>query len=881
MDEANEVMEIDHMVCDICGERTFQELAGYYYCIECGTKKEQLAMAVEISAEDTFNDTSKHASSHAVKKKKPKSDDVDSDITSWEFYNYVLRGFLQELLNMGAKPELKLMTLQVWAAYMGRMEVAFCNNNDLGLPKLNVRVLARDARIIYNHKQAKRKRIRNQSKDASLVEDERTNWRHWRKTKRKLDASGYSNNDAPSESTSQANQSIKLQWSKNARKSLKCQMPLKHLDKHSVDSSGSMQCHGLRPKAKTLNHFDRNIYCLNITKLYVVLAIALNLVEDDIQLSDLLRFIDEEHITGRNVLGYLPEHVAVHGNALLKDIEFSQHMDKCRYKFIRMNIAQMSRFIDLNGFQKPNLNDLAQRYVYELSLPPMVASYVISLMDLMPPAFEPVFGLQTYPRYEARVMAYIVYVLKLLFGLDDVKERSISLSAQTINKQLVQAVSDEASSNNLLFVYTEWMEFVELRKVLVAHYNDSFAQRFGVNTQLGRQVDDMLNKERKEKDQEYNLNDTLTPALQRKQENICLIFETLLSQLYGESSKEIASKDHIEFQPTLTPAHSYFKRLLLHASRAEESERMSVKIPNYMYEEHSERQLAPFKNQTTELAERLTTHGFNLRVEELPCQQDYEKVGIFQTLLNKRRKPQESRANCDIEMEQWLAELSRKEKRPAFRFRQPTAKYGAQYQLRVQERAIRREKLEKNNPFWKVQATPTYILNLQNEHVSLNNLTSIQIFDETNMDPLKLPLEKPRRHLERSPNKSNAQDELLQPKVERNGEEHEEDASRQELVLNISNFDCWLLHGYMSKIRDTDKRELRVLFPCSFRWLLDICAATIGVPWDVLYEQLLVLEVMFHYGVEDLNNHNNLLRLKYNTMNKDLNLLTKTFGDMW
>jgi len=64
-------------------------------------------------------------------------------------------------------------------------------------------------------------------------------------------------------------------------------MPLKHLDKHSVDSEGSMHCHRLHPKASTLNNFDRNIYCLNITKLYVVLAIALNLVEDDINLLDL------------------------------------------------------------------------------------------------------------------------------------------------------------------------------------------------------------------------------------------------------------------------------------------------------------------------------------------------------------------------------------------------------------------------------------------------------------------------------------------------------------------------------------------------------------------------------------------------------------------
>lgn len=139
MDET-EVLQVNNMECDVCMGHIFQEREGYYYCVECGTKKEQLR-AVEISAEDTFNDTPKHTMQRTIRK--PKVKEEENEITSWEFYNYVLRGLLEELIHMGAKPELKLMTLQVWAAYMGRMEVAFCKTNELGLPKLNVRVLAK------------------------------------------------------------------------------------------------------------------------------------------------------------------------------------------------------------------------------------------------------------------------------------------------------------------------------------------------------------------------------------------------------------------------------------------------------------------------------------------------------------------------------------------------------------------------------------------------------------------------------------------------------------------------------------------------------------------------------------------------------------------
>lgn len=64
-----------------------------------------------------------------------------AQLTSWECYNYILRGFVEELLSFGAKEELKLMTLQVWAAYLRRMQVAFFNRKQADLPKLSVKYL--------------------------------------------------------------------------------------------------------------------------------------------------------------------------------------------------------------------------------------------------------------------------------------------------------------------------------------------------------------------------------------------------------------------------------------------------------------------------------------------------------------------------------------------------------------------------------------------------------------------------------------------------------------------------------------------------------------------------------------------------------------------
>ncbi|XP_033167867.1 TATA box-binding protein-associated factor RNA polymerase I subunit B [Drosophila mauritiana] len=872
MEEVLETMQLENMHCDVCEGTTFQEREGFYYCVECGTQKDQIR-AVDITAEDNFDDTAAgRYTARTIRQKKDTEKEDEDDITSWEFYNYVLRGFLQELLNMGAKPELKLMTLQVWAAYLGSMEVAFSKSNKTGLPKLNVRALPIDARIIYNHKPLKKGKKGKKSTLTGDPNDERAKFRLWNRTKRNLDASGYRSHGGASES--EGEQSLHLQWSMRARKSLKRHMPLKHLDKHSRDSKGSMSCHSLRPRVKQLQNFDRNIYCLNIIKLYVVLGIALNMVEDDIQLSDLLRFIDEEHLTKRCMLNYLPGNVAAKGKALLKDMELSKIKDKVTNKLLRSNIACMSRFINLSEYQKPNLHSLAERYILELALPPRLLKYVNSLLDLYPPTFFNAMTVHSYPRYEARTMAYILYAMKLLFGLDDIKERKISESAAKINEQLLEIGGDEAP---LLFVFTKWMEFVEMRKVIVSHYNQSFARRFGVATRTGCQVDDILAKEWKEKEQGETFDWMQgSAAMRRQHENLTHIIETMLKDHFGESSKESMEKEHIEFQPSLTPAHSYFNRILLQVSRSDGA-KMNIKIPENMKVDHTARNLDPFVLETTELTQYLSQHGLKLRVEELACQEDIQKVGIFRPITIIRGDGREYRANTEIKTETWINELKRKEKRPDFRFTQPIGTYGARYLKRITMRDARRVKLEINNPFWDVTETPSFLLKLNDSEIPLDSLSSLQTFEEGTMDPLNIPLDLPRRNLEKNVNpdgSDRASDQV-------SGDINDEPPSPETLLLQVSNFDCWLLHGYMKRIRKHDKHELRQLFPCSFRWLLETCASTIGIVWEELYEELLIVEVMYHHSIRDWSNHRNYLCIQHNTQEKDIRALARTYKELW
>lgn len=158
--------------------------------------------------------------------------------------------------------------------------------------------------------------------------------------KRKLDESNYSLTSATSggsglssSTSANSNRAIKLGLSSKARAFFKRKMPLKHLEKHAADAEGVLKCHK-QPKAREINRTDYNLMLINTKQIYAILAIALNLIGDDIQLSDLVRFINEKHVGVCNVLQYFPENLANSGKEMLTKINFykcpEKYSDKVR-----------------------------------------------------------------------------------------------------------------------------------------------------------------------------------------------------------------------------------------------------------------------------------------------------------------------------------------------------------------------------------------------------------------------------------------------------------------------------------------------------------------------------------------------------------------------
>lgn len=55
--------------------------------------------------------------------------------TSWEQYNFILIGLANELIELGASMDTKMTLLQLWATYLGKLEVAFTSTNKKIMPR--------------------------------------------------------------------------------------------------------------------------------------------------------------------------------------------------------------------------------------------------------------------------------------------------------------------------------------------------------------------------------------------------------------------------------------------------------------------------------------------------------------------------------------------------------------------------------------------------------------------------------------------------------------------------------------------------------------------------------------------------------------------------
>lgn len=111
--------------CEECGGIECYLESGFYYCVECHTQARGLRETIFESQE-----TAGGAAGTRLTKQKKKEKKADK-ISTFETYNYILLGLVNELVAAGASKDLKPIVKQLWFKYLEKLEVI----RD-GLPKL-------------------------------------------------------------------------------------------------------------------------------------------------------------------------------------------------------------------------------------------------------------------------------------------------------------------------------------------------------------------------------------------------------------------------------------------------------------------------------------------------------------------------------------------------------------------------------------------------------------------------------------------------------------------------------------------------------------------------------------------------------------------------
>lgn len=393
-------------------------------------------------------------------------------------------------------------------------------------------------------------------------------------------------------------------------------MTREHLAEHQNDLLGQLKCH----KMKEAESIGRPF-------VYAVLWLALNHIDDDVQLSDLMRYIKESHIKFNDVSSFFPDNVnATHAvnNFRKSSDEFLSHLG------LRVKALAIARTINIRHLRMPDLSKLVRRYVEEFCLPSAVAEFADKLLAFCPPQMKIRYQdnpSMAVPNYEERAMAYIIFVLKLFFGIDNQREHKISNSAKKLNDKLTQ-INPEQSS--LLFVYTDWMQYMDMRNVIVAQCH--FATAMHLDPTSERHSNFFIDFF--EKATEGNARVENYRKVQM--ENIKTIFEQVL-KLHEDTEDR---KPSVTFPPTLTPFNTYMTFIEANASL-----KSKIHIPEYMNIRHENRDMVSYLKPKS-LKTYLRKHNTNLKLNYVECNPEVDLEDV--TYINKKMQCENVRFDFDI-----------------------------------------------------------------------------------------------------------------------------------------------------------------------------------------------------------------------------------------
>lgn len=478
----------------------------------------------------------------------------------------MLLGLVNEITIIQNIPNFKTTVLQLWMSYLRQTEAAFLSNESCGGPKLQANYRNEDAQILFN-KKPKEKR-RNPKKPKKQTENEMDEM-HKRKIMRKsekaisLQLSESMKSDSMNSSSilanlsidtiiaEQENEEIDIEFSKVAGKIKR---------KHNHTGEGKI----------SLTKFSalEKVTVLNSKTLFFIICCALNICKSDIQLSDLIRFSREGHLSLHSMIKFLPEEYLDLGIHLSHNTRVHSY-NLIDDKIIRHQLSCFVAFIpDLaESLEMPDLMMLIRRYVHEMNLPKDIERFAENLIAVNPPRMR---SRLSYPNYEGRAMAFIVFILKLLFGVDGYREIQMSEAVQNIQKHV---------TTMKIFNFMNWKEMIEYRKVVLEqfYYPSIFHDDYsGIDahqtfTVMYNSINpDTLN---------YVNPDTKSTRKKTTQSkrNMQVLIDSAIDAHKNDGNELKSNLKKYLFEPSLTPLADYFELILEH----EEDIELNRDIANY------------------------------------------------------------------------------------------------------------------------------------------------------------------------------------------------------------------------------------------------------------------------------------------------------------
>lgn len=211
-------------------------------------------------------------------------------------------------------------------------------------------------------------------------------------------------------------------------------------------------------------HHYRNLERMSMIKTISFCYLGLLYTNNLTTLSDIIRWINIGKIPYMNVSNLFPEDMKFFAE---DTITFnSANVPPCRN--IRKTCGLLACYLGLSDLPHMPIMELANKYLSQLDLPGELHGMLSNLTFKTPAIWVDVKKSRLLPPYETIAMAYIVVMLKMLFGLDDSTERNLS--------HFARVYSSYTSGEQKMFIWDDWVIHISKKVLKMKNYRDNLQQ---------------------------------------------------------------------------------------------------------------------------------------------------------------------------------------------------------------------------------------------------------------------------------------------------------------------------------------------------------------------------------------------------------------------